>query len=51
MDGRRRGHIDRGRLEQCRNLRRLQVLAGLLVGELEEPALRASVVGALERRL
>ncbi|MFA6300386.1 MAG: aminoglycoside phosphotransferase family protein [Nocardioides sp.] len=45
------GHIDRTRLEECRDLRRLQVLASLLVGGFDEPALYGSLVAALQRRL
>ncbi len=45
------GLIDRVRLEECRDLRRLQVLASLLVGGLDEPALRESLIAGLQRRL
>lgn len=45
------GDVDRTRLEECRDLRRLQVLASLLVGGFDEPVLRASLSAALRRRL
>lgn len=44
------GTVDRGRLAECRDLRRLQVLASLLVGGHDEPALRDSLVTHLRRR-
>lgn len=48
------GVVDRSLLEDCRDLRRLQVLASLLVGdvpEADEPELYASVRAHLQRRL
>lgn len=44
------GPIDRARLEACRGLRRLQILAQLLVGDLDEPELRATLTATLRRR-
>ncbi|WP_167736050.1 aminoglycoside phosphotransferase family protein [Nocardioides sp. 503] len=44
------GTLDQGRLEDCRDLRRLQILSGLLVGGFTEPALRDSLVAKLQRR-
>ncbi len=44
------GTIDRDRLADCRDLRRLQVLASLLVGGDELPALRGDLVAHLRRR-
>ena len=35
------GTIDRARLSDCRDLRRLQILASLLVGDYDEPSLHA----------
>lgn len=45
------GPVDRRRLEDCRDLRRLQVLASLLVGGDDVPELRAELEEALRRRL
>lgn len=45
------GPVDRTRLADCRDLRRLQVLASLLVGGHEEPALRQALTTRLHRRL
>jgi hypothetical protein len=44
------GPIDRARLADCRDLRRLQVLASLLVGGHDEVPLLESLVAHLERR-
>lgn len=44
------GHVDPARLADCRDLRRLQVLASLLVGDHEEAALQQSLVAHLDRR-
>ncbi len=44
------GHIDRTRLADCRDLRRLQVLASLLVGVHDDAALRTSLRTHLDRR-
>ncbi|QBX56336.1 aminoglycoside phosphotransferase family protein [Nocardioides seonyuensis] len=45
------GHIDRTRLEECRDLRRLQVLSYLLVEDAHEPQLLESLTSALRWRL
>ena len=45
------GPIDETRLEECRDLRRLQILASLLVGDIDAPSLDASLRAALQRRL
>lgn len=45
------GHIDRVRLEECRDLRRLQILASLLVGDFDEAALYEELIARLQRRL
>lgn len=45
------GHIDRTRLEECRDLRRLQVLSYLLVEDAHEPELLESLTSALRWRL
>lgn len=45
------GHVDRVRLEECRDLRRLQVLSYLLVEDADAPELRESLTTALRRRL
>jgi hypothetical protein len=45
------GPVDRDRLEDCRDLRRLQVLASLVVGGHDEPELRASLTAKLRHRL
>ena len=45
------GPIDQARLSDCRDLRRLQVLASLLVGDDDDEALRATLVAHLDRRL
>lgn len=44
------GPIDRTRLADCRDLRRLQILASLLVGGYDEPALHETLVKHLDRR-
>ena len=44
------GPIDRARLDACRDLRRLQILASLLVGGADEPALHHTLVTHLEAR-
>lgn len=44
------GPIDRARLVDCRDLRRLQVLASLLVGGYDEPELHQRLVSHLGRR-
>ena len=45
------GHIDRARLEDCRDLRRLQVFASLLAGDSHEPSLYESLLESLQKRL
>ena len=45
------GHVDATRLEDCRDLRRLQILASLLVGDLDEAPLYDELVARLQRRL
>lgn len=45
------GEVDRTRLEECRDLRRLQVLASWMVAGVDEPLLRESLTTALQRRL
>ncbi len=45
------GHVDPTRLEECRDLRRLQILASLLVGDLDEAPLYDALVARLQRRL
>ncbi|HUR50842.1 MAG TPA: aminoglycoside phosphotransferase family protein [Mycobacteriales bacterium] len=45
------GELDRERLEDCRDLRNLQVLAALLTDDVQEPALRDDVTRRLRRRL
>ena len=45
------GHLDPTRLEECRDLRRLQILASLLVGDLDEASLHDTIVSSLRRRL
>ena len=45
------GPIDRTRLAGCRDLRRLQVLASLLVGDYDDPALYSRLVAHLDQRL
>ncbi len=45
------GRIDPDRLEDCRALRRLQILAGILTDDLADPALYDETVSALHRRL
>ena len=45
------GHVDATRLEECRDLRRLQILASLLVGDLDEAPLYDELVARLQRRL
>jgi len=44
------GPIDSTRLADCRDLRRLQILASLLVGDYEEPALYSTLVAHLDQR-
>ena len=44
------GRIDRARLEQCRDLRRLQILAGILTDDLQDPSLYAELVQRLDHR-
>ncbi len=44
------GPVDRARLADCRDLRRLQVLASLLVGDHDDPSLRQAVVAHLDGR-
>lgn len=45
------GRIDRRRLEDCRDLRRLQFLASLLAGGHDDPALYDSLTSRLRQRL
>lgn len=45
------GRVDRERLEDCRDLRRLQILAQLLVGDFDEPELQESLRAKLRQRL
>lgn len=45
------GPIDEDRLSDCRDLRRLQILASLLVGDHDEPALYDTLVTHLNRRV
>ncbi|MEO5662333.1 MAG: phosphotransferase [Nocardioides sp.] len=45
------GPIDRPRLDDCRDLRRLQILASLLVGGYDEPALHQKLVTHLDQRV
>jgi hypothetical protein len=45
------GSIDRGRLADCRDLRRLQILASLLVGDYDEPSLHKTLVTHLDSRM
>lgn len=44
------GTIDRARLSDCRDLRRLQILASLLVGDYDEPSLYTRLVTHLDQR-
>jgi hypothetical protein len=44
------GVIDHARLNECRDLRRIQILASLLVGESDDTTLHDSLVRELERR-
>ncbi|MDP3894774.1 phosphotransferase [Nocardioides sp.] len=44
------GTIDRTRLADCRDLRRLQILASLLVGNYDDPALYDTLVSHLDKR-
>jgi hypothetical protein len=44
------GPIDRARLSNCRDLRRLQILASLLVGDHDDPVLRNTLVAHLDKR-
>jgi hypothetical protein len=41
--------IDRDRLEDCRGLGRLQILAGILTDDLQDPDLRGEVTERLRR--
>ena len=43
------GHIDRDRLEDCRDLRHLQILAGILIEDLQDPDLYEEVTDRLRR--
>lgn len=43
------GELDRTRLEDCRDLRNLQVLAALLTDDVQDPALYAAVTTRLQR--
>jgi hypothetical protein len=42
--------IDRGRLDQCRDLRRLQILAAVLTDDLQPPGLYEELITALRAR-
>ena len=44
------GSIDRARLADCRDLRRLEILASLLVGGYEDAPLYKTVITHLDRR-
>jgi hypothetical protein len=44
------GPIDRARLADCRDLRRLQILASLVVGDYDEPALYDTLITHLQQR-
>lgn len=41
--------VDRGRLEDCRDLRRLQILAGVLTDDVQDASLYDELVGHLQR--
>jgi hypothetical protein len=43
--------VDRARLADCRDLRRLQILAGVLTDDVQDPNLYGGLVEALRRRL
>jgi Ser/Thr protein kinase RdoA (MazF antagonist) len=45
------GELDLARLAECRDLRRLQIFAQLLVGDFDEPALEKAVRTRLHQRL
>jgi aminoglycoside phosphotransferase (APT) family kinase protein len=45
------GPVDRARLADCRDLRRLQILAGVLTDDVQDPRLYDGLVEALRRRL
>jgi len=45
------GHVDRGRLADCRDLRRLQILAGVLTDDVQDTSLYDELVNALRRRM
>jgi phosphotransferase family enzyme len=45
------GPVDRARLSDCRDLRRLQILAGVLTDDIQNPDLYDELVEALRRRL
>ncbi len=45
------GPLDRVLLEECRDLRRLQILASLLVEDSDEAALHESITARLQQRL
>jgi len=44
------GEVDRARLEDCRDLRRLQILAAVLTDDIQDAALYGQLVGELSRR-
>lgn len=44
------GAVDRDLLADCRALRRLQVLAGVLTADLHDPTLHADLAASLTRR-
>ena len=41
--------VDRDRLEDCRDLRRLQILAGVLTDDVQDASLRGELIGQLRR--
>jgi hypothetical protein len=45
------GEVDHARLADCRDLRRLQILAGILTDDLQDASLRDELMDALRRRL
>jgi len=45
------GHVDRARLAECRDLRRLQTLAGVLTDDVQDASLYDELVNALRRRM
>lgn len=45
------GPVDRARLADCRDLRRLQILAGVLTDDVQDPTLYDGLIEALRRRL